>query len=99
MSGPRMSRSWPVAGLAVVICAVQIGFAFLAPLAGCGAGLALYSAVGIVVVVICGLLPIWLRAGATPNRRFGLAGVLATLASVLWYVGLEVADVSVLCGA
>jgi hypothetical protein len=92
-----VSRSGPVTALAAGLGALQLPLAFLAALAPCGWGLGLYSVAGVVVATVATCLPLWLRAGGTPNRRFGLAGMLAMLAGILWWIGLEWADLGLVC--
>jgi len=42
-------------------------------------------------------LPLGMRAGGTPNARFGLAALLATLGVVTWFVAAEIAGVRFMC--
>ncbi|HSG91956.1 MAG TPA: hypothetical protein VLA56_22265 [Pseudomonadales bacterium] len=94
-----MSRTLPVSAFALLLCVLLALGAWLTAPASCTWGLTAYSLLGTVVVCVQMWMPLGLRAGATPNRRFGLAALLATCGVVTWMVAAELAGVRYLCGA
>ena len=88
------NRTWKFAG---AWCAALFGFAFIAAPKSCEWGLTAYFGLGVGSLPAMFSLPFLLRAGATTQRRIGLAFLLAGLACATWIVGLFAANVRIMC--
>ena len=90
-------RTAIITGVGLLLCVVLFAAAWIAAPLSCDGGLTTYSIIGVVVVCVQMWLPLGMRAGGTPNARFGLAALLATLGVITWFVAAEIAGVRFMC--
>ncbi len=92
-----MKRQTHILTLGGVICAALFAFAYVAAPASCEWGLTAYFWSGVASVLALFVMPAILQKDRSVLRRVALGLGLATLGVVVWFVGLEVANVRILC--
>lgn len=90
-------RTAVVTLVGLALCVALFGAAWVVAPVSCDGGLTIYSIIGVIVVCVQMWLPLGMRAGGTPNARFGLAALLATLGVITWFVAAELANVRFMC--
>jgi hypothetical protein len=89
-----MMNSLTVCGVALGVCLLLFGFAFIAaPHADWGLGAYFYSGLGVLVVLLA--LPFVMQAQQTIMFRMGMALGFGAMAAGIWLAGLFIANVRI----